>query len=116
MPAATVTAHATTRAGGEVSYTTAPAVGPHTVENSGNMMLHVVAPAGDAVSVTLDTPVMVGGFNVANPVVNVPAGGERFIGPFNPALFNNSEGQISFTLGGNGRATSKFAAIAVGDG
>lgn len=58
--------------------------------NGGRTFLHVKNASAAAVTVTVVTPLTVNGRVVADDVISVPAGGERFVGAFPPALFNNT--------------------------
>lgn len=75
----------------EPVYTAANADG-HFFENDGNTILHVKNGSGADVDVTLQTPATQGGLAVAEQVVTVTAGEERFIGRLLPALYNRPTG------------------------
>lgn len=63
--------------------------------NEGATYLHVKNGSGSSINVTVTSkasaPV---GTAQANVVVAVPAAGERIIGPFPPAAFNNTNGRV----------------------
>ena len=62
--------------------------------NNGRTVLHVKNGSAGAINVTLDSVKPCDqGFD-HDAVVNVPAAGERIIGPFDPARFNNSNGRV----------------------
>lgn len=91
--------------------TLAPSAGPvmhaaaasDSFDNNGDVMLLVRNASGSAVTVTIDAP------GAANPYpsgkqfdadvdVSVPATtGERLIGPFPPARFNDSSGRVQLS-------------------
>lgn len=66
----------------------AAAAGGDTADvSNGRTFLVVKNGGGSAVTVTLVTPGTVGGFAIADPTYSVANGGERWIGPLDPALF-----------------------------
>lgn len=86
------------RTGLTPAYTAAPATGANngnTIVNAGKMMLHVKNGGGSPCNVTVDTPGTVDSLAVADRVVAVPAGGERMIGPFPIATYNQTGGFIA---------------------
>ena len=62
--------------------------------NDGNSILHVKNGSAGAINVTLQTPQTVAGLDVAEAVVAIPAGEERFIGALRPATFNRPVGAV----------------------
>jgi hypothetical protein len=53
----------------------------------------VINGGGGAINVTVPTPATAAqGVAIDDPVVNVPAGEDRFIGPFDLGIFNQSDG------------------------
>lgn len=77
-----------TRAGLAPNYAAA-AAGGDKVDPGPSTMLHVKNGSAAAVTVTLQVPVTFQGQTVSNVAVNVPAGGERIIGPVGAELFRN---------------------------
>lgn len=81
----------------------AASAGGDTALNKGQTVLHV--KNGDAVSHTVTvtaqvTTLDVTGYGEAtftNVAVAIPAGAERFIGPFPQKTFNNASGQVAIT-------------------
>ncbi len=69
-----------------------------TVRNTGRMILHVDKTGAGTVVVVLQTPVEVGGLAVDDISVTVLTGTAQFLGPFPPSVFNNSSGDLKFTL------------------
>lgn len=81
--------------------------GGDVVDNSdGKTFLHVKNGSGGALSVTVtaqNASTVVGGFGtlaVANVVVSVGAGAEKYIGPFPRQAYNNTSDQIAITYSG----------------
>jgi len=71
----------------------------YTVRNTGRMILHFLKGAAVICNVTIQTPAMVGGLDVAEVTVAIPATtGNKFIGPFPPSIFNNGSGDLKFTM------------------
>ena len=64
----------------------------HSVENSGGKLLLHVRNCGEKdVVVTIRTGYTVSGLKLEDRCVEVPAGGERFIGPLNPQVYNRPD-------------------------
>ena len=69
------------------------------IHNGGNVFVHFKKSGAVACVVTIQTPKTVGGLDVAEQTVTVPAlTGDRMIGPFSPALYNDSVQDIRITL------------------
>lgn len=62
--------------------------------NDGVMFLHVVNGAGAPINVTIQTPGTVDGLAIAEQVVAVTNAEERYIGPFPPGIYNQSDGMV----------------------
>ncbi len=88
------------RTGLEASYTgTMLTTNTYTVRNTGRMILHFKKSAAVICNVEIQTPAMVAGLAVAEITVAIPAStGDKFIGPFPPSVFNNSSGDLKFTM------------------
>ncbi len=71
----------------------------HQVRNDGRVFMRCAKTgAADAVF-TFVTPITVNGLAVANPTATVVATtGIMFLGPFNPATFNNASGDLEWTV------------------
>jgi hypothetical protein len=67
-------------------------------ENGDQTFMHVKNGDSSEHTVTVQTPKTVSGLTVQELSVDVPAGEERFIGPFPPGVFNYSTGKAKFTL------------------
>lgn len=96
MAATELTVQTINRAGLALALAAANADG-HLVDNQGDRRMFIVVRngGGSEVTVTVASPVTVDGLAVADLGVSIPAGGERWIGPF-PASIYNSAGQIAF--------------------
>ncbi len=69
------------------------------VRNNGRVFLHVKKSGAGACNVVVDTPGKVGGLDIAQLTVAVEATvGDRMIGPFDPALFNDSNQDLKVTF------------------
>lgn len=77
-------------AGLAASYSAGNAEG-HKVLASARHILHVKNGGGSSITVTVQTPVTVGGRAVAEDTVTIGAGADRFIGPFNPDVHGQPE-------------------------
>lgn len=75
------------------------AANTYLVRNSGKVFLHFKKTGAGDCTVTLQTPITVEGLAVEEPTVTVPATtGDKMIGPFSPAVFNDQNGDLKFTL------------------
>lgn len=62
-------------------------------KNDGNVIIEVKNTGGASVNVTIQTPAKVGGIDLAEVIVAVPATtGHKVIGPFDPSIFNQAGG------------------------
>lgn len=69
------------------------------VKNNGSLFLNFQKSSAGACIVTIKTPATVGGLAVAERTVTVPAStGDMIIGPFPPGIYNDSSGNIQYTL------------------
>ncbi|MEW6048484.1 MAG: hypothetical protein AB1609_18740 [Bacillota bacterium] len=66
----------------------------HSVENDGRIILHVRNGSQEPVTVTILTAYVRAGLKLADRVVEVAAGGEVFIGPLEPDVYNQPDGQV----------------------
>lgn len=74
----------------------APAALANEFANDGRTFLHVKRAGGGTVVVTLTTPGTIKGVAIADPTVTVGSGSEKMIGPFDPSIFNASDGNVDF--------------------
>ena len=92
------------------SYTAAAASNNYLIKNDGRTILHAKNTGGSPVTLTVITPGQVDGNTVADLTATVPATtGDKLIGPFPPAIYNDANGEMTVTVSG---ATS-LAAIRV---
>lgn len=69
------------------------------VRNNGKTILHFKKTGAGICVVTVAATALVRGHTVANDTVSVPATtGDVFAGPFAPDLYNDVNGDMSFTL------------------
>ena len=69
------------------------------VKNNGRTFLHFKKSAAVDAVVTVETPITVDGLAVAERTITVPATtGDRFIGAFPTRVYNDSVGDLRFTL------------------
>jgi alanine dehydrogenase len=68
--------------------------------NDGNTMIILENGSGGDITVTAATAQSIQGLAVADASIVVQAGEERSCGLFDPALFNNSSGQVALTYSG----------------
>lgn len=68
------------------------AVEGHAVENNGRVILHVKNDSGQDITVTILSGYIRAGLKLQDRVVTVGAGKSAFIGPFDPDIYNQSDG------------------------
>jgi len=83
----------------------------HSIVNDGATMLIVKNGGGAPINVTQIAPGKFAGLELEDPIVAVPAAGERHLGPWNPAAFNQPAGVVHVDFSGVGTVT--VAAIRV---
>lgn len=79
---------------------TAANVDGHSIINDGSTLLYVKNGGGSSITLTFDTPGKVSGVDIANPTVTVVNASEKIVGPFNPAVFGQSDGTVVVTFSG----------------
>jgi len=62
--------------------------------NDGRIILRVFNDNGSAITVTVQTPGMVDGLSIADRTVSVANGDTKYIGPFPPGIYNQSDGMV----------------------
>ncbi len=62
--------------------------------NDGYVAVHIKNGSAAAVTATFQTPAKVGGVNIEEVQISIPAGGDRLVGPFVPSVFNQSTGEV----------------------
>jgi type VI protein secretion system component VasA len=81
------------------SYAAGDAAETYLIPNNGDMFVHVKKSGAGSCTVTVATPNTVQGLAITDYTATVPATtGDKMIGPFAPADFNNSAGQILVTF------------------
>lgn len=93
---ATLTIQDITRSGLEATYAAA-ASGGDKFANNGRVMIHIKNGDASDHTVTVDIPKTVDGQAVTDISVTVTASEERFIGPFPPSIYNDSDGYVNLT-------------------
>lgn len=69
------------------------------VRNDGKTLINWQKSGAGACTVTVQTPAKVGGLDVAERTINVPATtGDVIAGPFPPGIYNDAVGDLRFTL------------------
>lgn len=77
------------------AFSAATATDGDAFQNDGNVLLEVKNTSAGVVTITIPTPAKVGGLDVADVSVTVPATtGDRIIGPFDPTIFNQADGSV----------------------
>jgi len=77
------------------TYSAADQANGQQFQNTGRELLHVKNTNGATRTLTVDTPGSVDGQAIANPTFVIPATtGDKFIGPFPPAVYNQSDGNV----------------------
>ncbi len=94
MPRTVITPQTCVISGLEATYAAGDATNDHSLANGrGDIILHIVNGGGGDCIATIITPATANqGLTIEDPAITVTAGEERFIGPFDPALFNQSDG------------------------
>lgn len=85
------------RAGLDPTYETAAGGGDTAANLNGDVHIHIKNGSGGSVTATFETPRTVDGLAVDDLAVPIPAGEERFIGPFPPSTFNDGAGDVAIT-------------------
>lgn len=79
-----------TDTGLETAYSPAVEEG-HKVENDGRVFLHVLNNSEEDIAVTILSGYVKAGLKLADRIVEIPAGTDRFIGPFVPDIYNQAD-------------------------
>jgi len=87
----------------------------HMFVNDGRSLVHVKNASGSAVTATIETGATRDGYAIADQEVSVPAGEDRFIGPFPPRTFNvqsgDDRGKVKLTFSAITSVTVAFLKI-----
>ena len=70
----------------------------HYFPNNGATFILVTNGSGSPINVTAVSALVVEGLAVADSVVAVAAGATKLIGPFNPTIFNDENGNMMVTF------------------
>ena len=71
----------------------------YAVNNDGRVFLHLKKSGAGACTVTIETVLQLAGLEVDDATASVPAStGDRVIGPFPPATFNDENGDMKITF------------------
>lgn len=107
-----VTPQELSRAGITPTYNAATASDGDAFSNDGHTFVQVLNAAGAPINLTIQTPGTVDGLAVTDRVVAVPATtGNKMIGPFPTAMYNQSNGQVY--LDWSSAASVTFAVVRV---
>lgn len=100
MAEVTLTVYDSVRAGLDLtaSKTTVVVANTYLMPNDGRTVLHVNNTTGSTNVTTIDTPNSVDGLAIANRTVSQATAKDYVIGPFPPAIYNNSAGKVSITF------------------
>lgn len=99
MPRTALTVQDVVLAGLAPAYVAGDAVNQHEFANDGKVFLHVKNAGVASINVTVKAAVTHGGFTLTDKVVAVPATtGDKMIGPFDPAVCNQSGGLVNIDL------------------
>lgn len=75
----------------------AAAAGGDEFANTGDTFFQI-KNAGSEITLTVETPAKIEGIDIAEITVTIPATtGDKMIGPFDPAIFNQSTGRVAVT-------------------
>lgn len=85
--------------------------GGDTIPAEDHVLLHIKNDSGVSVTATITTPATVEGLAIADATCVVPAGTERFAGPFKPSTFGNQAGLVDIAWSATASVT--FAAVRV---
>ena len=70
----------------------------HYFANNGSTFLQVANGSGVSINVTAISQLTLEGLAVADSIVAVGAGVTKLIGPFNPQIFNDQDGNVTVTF------------------
>lgn len=91
-----LTLQVSARTGLEAAYVSGDSANGHSFDNAEeNVCIHVLNGGGSPTNVTIITPGTIDGIAITDMVVAVPAGEERFIGPFANSLYGQVDADNS---------------------
>jgi len=69
------------------------------MKNDGRTFLHVKKAGAGSCSMIIKTPAQLGGLDVAERTITIPATtGDMMIGPFPPSVYNDANGDMRFNF------------------
>lgn len=68
--------------------------------NNGDVFIHMKNGSGGAIVATFKTPATVSGVSIDEVEVTISAAGEEMVGPFDPAVFNQADGNVDVDFDG----------------
>lgn len=83
------------RTGLEATYSSADGTSGNVFENDGKTFVHIINGSGGSITATFDVVFTELGLTVPDLDVAVPAGEDRFIGPFPAAVYNQEDTENS---------------------
>ena len=86
----TITPQAAKSTGVVATFTSLNATDDYKIANTGQTFLYVKETGATTPSLTIDTPLTVGGLAVSNQVIAFTANQEKIIGPFPPHLYGDT--------------------------
>ncbi len=89
-----IATQAVTKSGITLTYDAAVLVDGNMFTNTGAEIIHVKNGGGGAVTVTVVTPAVISGLDIEDRAVVVNAGGDSYIGTFEPGLYNQGAGDV----------------------
>lgn len=85
--------------GTAATYNSLVTTNEYLVRNNGRTFLHCKKTGANACTVTIIPQVTPEGYTITSPTVSIPATtGDKMIGPFPMDIFNDSNGDLHFTL------------------
>jgi hypothetical protein len=80
--------------------------------NSGRCLLLVTNGSGAPINVTIDSQLVVDGNAVPDKVIAVAAGATRAIGPLDPSIYNDGNGDVSVAFSAQASVTATVLQVA----
>jgi len=82
------------------------------MQNTGREAPYIKNGSGAPITVTAQTPQVVGGLAVTEQIVTIAAGSEKMMGPFKPAsLYNQADGTVHLDFSAVASVTIAFIRI-----
>lgn len=94
-----VTVQPAVEGGANAAWVTPNVVDTYLVPNDGKVMLHFIKTGAGSCNVLIETPKTVEGLAIGDRTIVVPATtGDVICGSFNPAVYNDSQGNLKLTF------------------